>query len=43
MNIAKKNDGLSVRNLLQIFRLNDPDNSGQLDEEFFTKSLKQYG
>ena len=43
MAIAKKNDGLSLRNLLQVLQLNDPTNTGALDQDEFTKALKQYG
>ena len=43
MNIVKKNDGLSLRNMLNVFKLNDKEDCGSVDMDVFTKSLKQYG
>jgi hypothetical protein len=43
MNIVKKNDGLSLRNMLSVFKLNDKEACGSVDMDVFTKSLKQYG
>ena len=42
MELSKRTDGLSVRNLLHVFRLNDKDGSGVLSQDQFTKALKQY-
>jgi hypothetical protein len=43
MSIAKKNDGLSLRNLLNVLRSCDKGNSGSLDYEMFEKGLRSYG
>ena len=43
MSIAKKNDGLSLRNLLNVLRAVDKQNAGSLDNEDFEKGLRQYG
>jgi hypothetical protein len=42
MIIQKRNDGLSLRNLLHICRTCDANNSGSLDRENFEKALKKY-
>jgi len=42
MNIQKRNDGLSLRNLLHICRTIDTNNSGSLDRDDFEKALKKY-
>lgn len=43
MQIAKKNDGLSLRNLLNCLKKCDKDCSGSLDFEMFEKGLGSYG
>ena len=43
MSIAKKNDGLSLRNLLNVLRSVDKQNAGALDNEDFEKGLRLYG
>jgi len=42
MQMAKKNDGLSLRNLGHILCVIDSDGNG-LDQEQFEKGLRQYG
>jgi hypothetical protein len=40
MSIAKKSDGLSLRNLLNVLKALDKSNEGVLDTEFFEKGLR---
>lgn len=40
MQIAKKNDGLSLRNILVVFRKCDPTNCGSMDQETFEEALR---
>lgn len=42
MNIQKRNDGLSLRNLLHIMKSHDKTNCGNLDREEFEKALRKY-
>ena len=43
MSIAKKNDGLSLRNLLNVLSSVDKEKCGALDNEDFEKGLRLYG
>ena len=42
MQIQKRNDGLSLRNLLSVLRAQDKDGSGVLDFEAFELGLRKY-
>ena len=43
MAISKKNDGLSLRNLLGVLKSFDKANCGDMDMDTFTKATRQYG
>jgi hypothetical protein len=42
MQVQKRNDGLSLRNLLSILRAQDKSNTGVLDFDAFELGLKKY-